>query len=405
MTPYPGYCFSRRIQATPRSMIREILKVTERPGIISFGGGLPSAAFLDAEGIGKAAAAVLRDSGRVALQYATTEGYLPLRNWIADRYHDRLGLSVNPDEILITNGSQQTLDLLGRIFIDEGTPVAIEAPGYLGAIQAFSQYMPEFHGIPLEDEGPDKTVLSRTLVMNRPVFFYAIPNSQNPSGITYSAQRRSEIASIIRNHDTLLIEDNAYGEIRFDGTVYPSFRSLLPVDQSLLCGSFSKIVAPGLRLGWLCAPAEVIDKAVIAKQASDLHSSNYIQRVLHQYLTETDIDAHISRITRAYGEQCSLMLKLIDLLFPAEIHATRPDGGMFIWLELPEGYSATELWRRALKQNVAIIPGTPFYTDGSGDRGIRLNFSNSDAPKIRTGIRRLAEVITEYMDRNRPDTG
>lgn len=390
------YRFSRRILSTPRSMIREILKVTERPDIISFAGGLPSPAFLDTAGVARAAEHVLSEDGCAALQYATSEGYLPLREWIAERYRIRFGLSFNPEDILVTHGSQQTLDILGRIFINEGDAVVIEAPGYLGAIQAFSQYMPDFHAVGFDKEGPDIAEFSETLKRARPVFSYCIPNSQNPSGITYSAGCRQELAGILEDTGTLLIEDDAYGEIRFTAEKRPSFGTLLPRENVALLGSFSKIVAPGMRLGWLCAQKEIIDQAVTAKQASDLHSNILSQRILHRYLVENDIDRHISRINRAYGAQCNLMLHLMDDLFPEEVSFTRPDGGMFIWLTLPEGCSAMEVWRRALEENVAILPGTPFYTDGGGDHGIRLNFSNSDAEKIETGITRLAGVLHEY---------
>ncbi|MDH7509958.1 MAG: PLP-dependent aminotransferase family protein [Methanolinea sp.] len=378
-------------------MIREILKVTERPDIISFAGGLPDPAFLDVAGVARAAGEVLGKDNCAALQYATSEGFLPLREWIAGRYRTRFGLSVDPGEILITNGSQQALDILGRIFIDEGDPVAIEAPGYLGAIQAFSQYLPVFHPVLLGPEGPDTSELSRIVSTEGPVFFYAIPNSQNPSGISYSTRRREEIASIISDSETVLIEDDAYGELQFTGDRRPSFSRLLPRDRVILLGSFSKIFSPGMRLGWLCAEREILDHAVTAKQASDLHSNILAQRILHRYLLCNDIDAHISRIKKTYAARCSLMLNLMDELFPGEVSYTRPDGGMFIWLTLPSPLSATELYRRALAENVAILPGTPFYTNGAGDRGVRLNFSNADEEKITEGMTRLARVVHAYI--------
>lgn len=393
--PFP-YHFSRRIRATPRSFIREILKVTEKPDIISFAGGLPSPEFLDTEGVARATEEVLREEGRSALQYSTTEGCLPLRRWIAERYAARYSLEVSPDEILITNGSQQTLDLLARIFLDEGDAVGIESPGYLGAIQAFSQSMPRFCPVPLERGGPDANVFTRVIREDRPVFFYGIPNSQNPSGITWSAGRRKELASLLEGTESLLVEDDAYGEIRFNEKVLRPMMCDLP-ERTVLCGTFSKIVAPGLRLGWMCAPEEIIGKAITAKQASDLHTSIFSQMVLSRYLAEKDIDAHIRDITRAYAAQCSLMVSLMEERFPDEVSFTRPDGGMFVWLTLPPGASSMELWRRAMEEKVAILPGTPFYTDGDGDRGVRLNFSNADPEKIRTGISRLADVLDAYL--------
>ncbi len=393
--PFP-YHFSRRIRATPRSFIREILKVTEKPDIISFAGGLPSPEFLDSAGVARATGEVLRKEGRSALQYSTTEGCLPLRRWIAERYARRYSLDVSPDEVLITNGSQQTLDLVARILLDEGDPVGIEAPGYLGAIQAFSQSMPRFCPVPLEHGGPDVPAFSRVIEEDRPVFFYGIPNSQNPSGITYTAGRRKELATLLDGTETLLVEDDAYGEIRFNGRVLRPLKCDLP-ERTVLCGTFSKIVAPGLRLGWMCAPKEVIEQAITAKQASDLHTSIFSQLVLARYLEHQDIDAHIREITRAYSARCSLMVSLMEERFPEEVTFTRPDGGMFVWLTLPEGASSMELWRRAMEEKVAILPGTPFYTDGDGDRGVRLNFSNADPGKIRTGIGRLADVLERYL--------
>lgn len=380
-------------------MIREILDVCEHPDVISFAGGLPSPDFLDTEGIREAAEEVLNREGKTSLQYSTTEGYLPLREWIAGRYEKRLSISVDPDEILITNGSQQTLDLLGRIFVDEGDPILMEAPGYLGAIQAFSQYMPVFHSLPLDAEGPDIATLVQVLDETDPKFLYSIPNSQNPSGITYSTERRKEIASHLKEHDTLLLEDDAYGEIRFSDVRLPSFRNLLTGDRTILLGSFSKIVAPGFRLGWLCAPRDIVDQAITAKQASDLHTNIFAQHVLACYLEKIDMDSRISSISRAYSEKCSTMLECMDKFFPDGIRYTRPDGGMFIWLTLPGGLSAMELWKRALEKKVAILPGTPFYTDGGGDNGVRLNFSNADAEKIRIGISRLAEVLGDYINK------
>jgi 2-aminoadipate transaminase len=391
-----SYHFSRRIRATPRSFIREILKVTEKPDIISFAGGLPSPGFLDAGGVARAADEVLREDGRSALQYSTTEGFLPLRSWIAERYARRYSLEVSPEEILITNGSQQTLDLVARIFLDERDPVGIEAPGYLGAIQAFSQSMPRFCPVPLEPEGPDMKAFARMITEDRPVFFYGIPNSQNPSGITYTPGRRTQLVRLLEGEKTLLVEDDAYGEIRFDGKVLRPLKCDLP-DRTVLCGTFSKIVAPGLRLGWMCAPPEVIEKAITAKQASDLHTSMFSQVVLSRYLEQQDIDAQIREITRAYAARCGLMVDLMEDLFPEDVTFTRPDGGMFIWLTLPEGASSMELWKRALEKKVAILPGTPFYTDGDGDRGVRMNFSNADPEKIVTGISRLAGVVDDYL--------
>jgi 2-aminoadipate transaminase len=383
---------------TPKSFIREILKVTENPDIISFAGGLPNPALIDVEGIARAAARVLSDDGRSVLQYSTTEGYLPLRQFIADRYKKRLGLLISPDEILITNGSQQCLDLIGKVFINAGDHIAIERPGYLGAIQAFSLYEPVFHPVNLDREGPDPAMLRDTCRQNPIRLFYGVPNSQNPSGITYSEERRKEIADILKKTDTLYIEDDAYGELNFSGSSLPSLREFLP-EQTIITGSFSKILAPGMRLGWIVAPLAIMEQIVIAKQASDLHSNYLSQRIAFDYLQHENIEIHISRIQNAYKNQCECMLRIMSESFPDSVTCTRPQGGMFVWITLPEGCSSMEIFESALKEHIAVLPGTPFYIDGGGLNSLRLNFSNSSEQKINTGIERLAQVIKKKCSR------
>ncbi|MCX6688751.1 MAG: PLP-dependent aminotransferase family protein [Methanoregula sp.] len=377
---------------TPKSFIREILKVTEDPGIISFAGGLPNPALIDVEGIRKAAAHVLCEDGKTALQYSTTEGYLPLRKFIAERYRKRLGLAVSPDEILITNGSQQCLDLIGKVFIDRGDHVAIERPGYLGAIQAFSLYEPIFHPIELLPDGPDPAMLDDVCSQYPVKLFYGIPNSQNPSGITYSERRRQEVASTLVGTRTLFVEDDAYGELQFSGNAPASLKGMLP-DQTILTGSFSKILAPGMRLGWVCAPPAIMEQVIIAKQASDLHSNYLSQRIAARYLADEDLDAHIRKIRFVYKKQRDIMLLLMEETFPASVTWTEPVGGMFVWATLPKGCSAMDVFTHALREHVAVLPGTPFYVDGGGDQQIRLNFSNSSEERIITGVERLGRVI------------
>lgn len=386
------YTFATRMAKTPKSFIREILKVTEDPRIISFAGGLPNPGLIDVDGVARATAAVLKDDGRVALQYSTTEGYRPLRQFIADRYKTRLGLDISPDEILITNGSQQCLDLIGKVLISPGDHVAIERPGYLGAIQAFSLYEPVFHPVILHDDGLDLAQLAHELKANPVRLFYGVPNSQNPSGVTYSEQRRKDIAELLKGKDTLLVEDDAYGELNFDGKSQPSFRQFLP-EQTIITGSFSKILAPGMRMGWVVAPPAIMEQLVIAKQASDLHSNYLSQRIAYEYLTHEDIDKKIAVIRAQYRSQGELMASLIKELMPASVRCTVPKGGMFVWVTLPDGVRSMDVFEQALKEQVAVLPGTPFYTDGGGENTLRLNFSNSTPEKIRTGVERLARVI------------
>lgn len=386
--------FSKRILNTPKSFIREILKVTENPDVISFAGGLPNPKMIDTEGIRKAASDVIGEDGENALQYSTTEGYEPLRQYIADRYAKRYGLDVGADEILITNGSQQCLDLTGKILIDKGDSVVMESPGYLGAIQAFSLYEPEFLSVPLEPDGPDTGILEDILSEEDPAFFYGVPNSQNPSGITYSEKKREDVAAILSDAGIPFIEDDAYGELRFDGRAIKPVKCYMP-ELGVMTGSFSKIFSPGMRLGWICADPEILDKAITAKQASDLHSNYLSQRILYRYLEDNDIDAHIKKINAEYSARADIMVEAIENELPPEIKFTKPEGGMFVWLRFPENISSVEVFEKASERNVVILPGLPFYTDGGGDRTARLNFTNADEEDIKYGIRTLAEVINE----------
>ena len=384
--------FANRMGTTHKSFIREILKVTEDPEIISFAGGLPNPKFFPVKEIANASLKVLEENGENVLQYSTTEGYLPLREYIAERYRKKKGLKVDPDEILITNGSQQGIDLIGKIFLDKGDQIVIERPGYLGAIQAFSMYEPIFQSIPLLDDGIDTNLLERTFRGNRIKLFYAVPNFQNPSGITYSRQRRRDVANILKKHNAIFVEDDPYGELRFIGEDLPSIRAYLE-DNIILLGSFSKIITPGLRLGWICAKKDIMERIIVAKQASDLHSNYLSQRIVHQYLIDNDIDKHILKIRDAYKKRRDLMVSMIVEYFPEEIKYTKPEGGMFLWITLPKRISSLDLVDLAIKENVAFVPGNAFYVDGGGNNTLRLNFSNSDEEKIEEGIKRLANII------------
>ncbi len=385
--------FADRMACVHKSFVREILKVTEDPEIISFAGGLPNPRYFPVQGVAKAATKVLSDSGEAALQYSTTEGYLPLREMIAARYARR-GLKVKASEILITNGSQQGLDLMSKVFLNKGDGVILERPTYLAAIQSFGFFEPKFHSIPLEEDGIDPQELSRVLAKDSAKLFYSVPNFQNPTGITYSQDKLRAVAEIMENERTIFIEDNPYGELRFMGEDRPSMRSFLG-DGAVLLGSFSKIVAPGIRLGWTCASEDIMEKLIVAKQASDLHSNYFSQRVVHQYLQDNDIDRHIALIRRAYKEQRDCMVKTMEETFPENVSFTRPEGGMFLWVTLPEEMSSFDLFERAIKEKVAFVPGQAFYADGGGKNTMRLNYSNCDNERIVEGITRLAKAIKE----------
>lgn len=386
------FAFSSRMDSVPESFLGRLFEVSNTPGIISFAGGLPSSSFIDVEGIAAAATGVFEEEGPQALQYSTTDGYLPLRRWIADRYRSRLGLPAKPEEIQIVNGSQQCLDLMAKIFLDAGDVVGIERPGYLGAIEAFSLYQPVFCSVPMEDDGPDIDVLGRAVTDGTMKFFYAIPNSQNPSGRSYSPDKRKAVAECLKGTGTVLYEDDAFGELFFDGRPrHPIRRSLQ--DQAVLSGSFSKVVAPGMRIGWIYAPSEILAQFNTAKQAADLHSNYLCQRILHRYLTTCDFDRHVREVSRRYGERCRLMCDLIDDTFPPGVTHTVPEGGMFMMTFLPPGLSATALFEAGITAGVAVLPGVPFFVDGGGDDCIRLNFSSSGEEEIREGMARLASVM------------
>ncbi|MBN2591112.1 MAG: PLP-dependent aminotransferase family protein [Sedimentisphaerales bacterium] len=387
--------FASRINTIPKSFIREILKVTQNPDMISFAGGLPNPRFFPVREIKETTLDVLAGTDVSALQYSTTEGYQPLREYIAKRYQKRK-LSITADEILITNGSQQGLDLIGKVFINKGDRIAIEKPAYLGAIQAFSVYEPQFCPIPLLNDGVDINRLETELSVNSVKLFHTVINFQNPSGITYSENKRRELTELLKQHNTIAVEDDPYSDLRFSGTAPQSMRSRLN-GKVILLGSFSKTIAPGLRLGWICAKREIMDKLVTAKQASDLHSNSLCQKIVHQYLINNDVDKHIETIINVYKKQRDVMITAIDENFPSEVIFTKPEGGMFLWVTLPEQLSALELFKLAVKENVAFVPGTPFYVDNGGKNNMRLNFSNADENTIKEGIKRLGLIIRKLL--------
>lgn len=385
-----NYHFARRMNKIPRSFVREILKVTDDDDMISFAGGLPNPKSFPVEAINNATSKVLSEDGDKVLQYSTTEGYRKLREFIAQRYQ-RQGMEVEVEDILITNGSQQCLDLVGKVFLDCDDGVIMERPTYLAAIQAFGLYEPKFHSVPLLDDGADTTILEKILEEEDIKLFYTVSSFQNPTGITYSESKREKVAEIMAEHETILVEDNPYGEIRFMGEDIPPIKSHLP--NSILFGTFSKIVSPGMRMGWIVAPPEIMDKLITAKQASDLHSNYFTQRVVYQYLQDNNVDQHIQSIKQLYKSQRDQMVHSIRKYFPEGVKHTSPQGGMFLWVTLPEGTSAMELFELAMEENVAFVPGETFYTEDPEKNTMRLNFSNSSVEEIEEGMKRLGNAI------------
>ena len=392
--------FSDRISDVPRSFIREILKVTVDRSIISFAGGLPNRVLFPVEELKQATLKVFDTFGSDVLQYSNSEGFIGLREMIAERYHDKKNLDISTADILITNGSQQGLDLLGKVFVNESDPVVIDEPAYLGAIQAFSIFKPKLYTVPLTKEGMDIKAFKSVMYSVKPRLIYTVPNFQNPSGISYSRKNRYEIAEIIRGTSTLLVEDDPYGELRYTGQSLPSFKSIIP-ENTILLGSFSKTVVPGFRLGWIVADGKIMDKLITAKQASDLHTSQFTQYIVYQYMKDNDLDIHIRRIREAYGAQLKVMAECIDQCFPDGVSRTSPQGGMFIWVVLPANTSSRELLELAMKEKVIFVPGDQFYINRNDTNTMRLNFSCSDEDTIRKGIKRLGGAINQLLNTQR----
>ncbi len=390
--------FSDRITDVPRSFIREILKVTLDPSVISFAGGLPNRELFPVEALKEATCKVFETQGRSVLQYAGTEGHLGLREYICARYREKANLDVPVDNILITNGSQQGLDLLGKILVNDGDAVVMEEPGYLGAFQALSLYRPRFLPVPVSQEGMDTEKLLAALSANRAKMMYTVPNFQNPSGISYSNSNRREVAQALQGAGTFLVEDDPYGDIRFSGRTKVSFKTLLQ-EKTVLLGSFSKSLVPGLRLGWIAAPPALMQKLITAKQATDLHTSHFTQAIVYEYLCSNDADEHIGKIRDIYGRQCQAMIASMREHFPSEVTFTEPEGGMFLWAELPRGMTAMELFDLAVEDKVVFVPGDPFYVRGEKHRTLRLNFSCTDVNTIDIGIGRLGKAIRKLMER------
>ncbi len=387
---------SKRIQSVPESFIRKILKISIQNDIISFAGGHPNAGLFPVEEIAAASKKVLQTQGRQVLQYASTEGDADLREWISKRYKAIQNLDISADNILITSGSQQALDLLGKVLLDEGDSIAIENPGYLGAIQAFSVYQPKMHGIALDENGMDVSQLSTVLKEHNPKLIYTVPNFQNPTGISYSEENRKAVASAISQTNALLIQDDPYGELRFSGKPKSNFYSLLP-KQTILLGSFSKIVVPSFRMGWIVIPDWLVKPMVIAKQASDLHTNYFTQRLVFQYLSDNSLDDHIAKIRNFYGKQKEVMMDAIDKNFPTEVNILNSEGGMFLWATLPGNLSAMDLFDKAIeKERVAFVPGEPFYVasdEKTPVNTLRLSFVTADENAIKEGIMRLGRCI------------
>lgn len=390
--------FSTNFNQIPKSFIREILDIADQRDMISFAGGLPNPDYFPVEALEVSAVAVFREYGKQMLQYAGSQGYLPLRQWIADRYSKKYNMHIKTENIVITNGSQQTIDIVSKLFINKGDGVIIEKPSYLGGIQALSAYSPTFLKVELEFDGPNTKQIELNCINHHPKFMYSIPNFQNPSGICYSPKKRRIIAQLAKEYNLIILEDDPYNEIRFNGEDLKPMFCEIP-DQVFWTGSFSKMVAPGLRMGWVIVPDGMAPYFVRAKQSTDLHSNNLSQYILHHYLTHNNIDNHLKKIRIAYKKQCYFMQEMIQKYLPANVKFTRPDGGMFIWLTLPLGLSSEELINKCLKQGLAFVPGKSFFTTNEGEQNIRMNFSNSNYENIEKGLIIMAKEINKLHNK------
>lgn len=381
------------------SEIRELLKLTTKPEIISFAGGLPAPELFPVEEMKKVAVKVLDEGGQQALQYSTTEGFAPLREKIAARM-EKLGISTEADRILITSGSQQGLDFTGKIFLNPDDVVVCESPSYLGAINAFKAYDCKFVEVPTDDDGmimEDLEEILKTTPKARMI--YVIPDFQNPTGKTWSVERRKQLLEIAGKYDLPIIEDNPYGELRFEGEIPPSVKAFDTDGRVIFLGTFSKTFAPGLRIGWVCASEEILGKYIMVKQGADLQTSTISQRELNAFLEMCSLDEHIEKIKAVYKKRRNLMLDTMKEHFPEEVKYTYPQGGLFTWVELPEYINARDLMIKALEKKVAFVPGGSFFPNGGHENAFRLNYSNMPEEKIVEGIKRLAEVLKEAIEK------
>lgn len=391
--------YASRTGKIKSSAIRDLLAVTARPDIISLAGGLPCTETFRMEKVTEAAREVMSKEGPAALQYGPSEGHEGLKKHIVNLMAEDK-IKVDTEDLIITNGAQQALDLLGKIFIDSGSKVLVEAPSYVGALNAFVAYEGEMVATPLDDDGLQVDVLERKLAelkkkSEETRFVYVVPNFHNPAGVTLSLKRRRKLLRLAKEYDLLVVEDNPYGRLRYEGEDLPSLRSL--EDSVIYLGTFSKIFSPGFRLGWVIAPHPILERLIHAKQAADLCSSSFSQRVVESYFTHNLWKKHVGGLIGTYRRRRDAMLEALKEFFPPAAKWTKPQGGLFVWATLPEHIDTTEMLAEAISQKVAYVPGRAFYADGSGANKMRLCFSYAKEEVIREGIKRLGKVIKQRI--------
>ncbi len=389
--------YAKRMDNIRASEIRELLKLTQQPNIISFAGGMPAPESFPIEEFVKIGKEVLEKSGNLALQYGPTEGYQPLREAIAKRMA-KIKVDAKAENILVTSGSQQGLDFAAKVFINPGDIIVCESPTYLGAINAFKAYEPKFIEVSTDEDGMNMEELEEALKNNENVkFIYVIPDFQNPTGKTWSIERRKKLVELGNKYNVAIIEDSPYGELRFEGEVLPAIKHFDTEGRVAFLGTFSKILCPGLRLGWVEADTELLNKFILVKQGADLQSSTISQMEAAKFFELYDIDAHIQKIIDLYKVRRDVMMKTIEEEFPKEVSYTYPEGGLFTWVILPEYMNARELALKALEENVAYVPGGSFFPNGGNENTFRLNYSNMNEEKIIEGIKKLGKVIKDAL--------
>ena len=390
--------FSDKVKHLEASAIREIFKLLAKPGIISFAGGAPDPNLFPKAEFAEIAKEILETQGNVALQYGVTEGYAPLREWTRKRLVNQ-GVITENDDLIIVSGGQQGIDLATKSLINPGDGVICEEPSFIGGLNCFRSFNAELYGVPVQADGIDTEKLEETLKAHPNVkLLYTIATFQNPSGITVSLEKRKKILELAEKYDFLIYEDNPYGELRFSGEEVPTFKSMDKNGRVIYFGSFSKILAPGMRLGFTSAPAPLLERMIICKQTEDVHTNVLSQMIAYEFVTRYSIDEHIAKLRSAYGKKCKLMMDCMDKFFPASVKHTCPDGGLFLYCTMPDGYDSKELMKLALEKNVAFVPGTSCMIDDKATYStFRMNYSTASEEDIETGVKALGEVLHQYM--------
>jgi len=393
------YKLASRMDRMQVSAIREILKVTQRPEIISFAGGLPAPELFPVKEIAEVSHDIALKDGRHLLQYATTEGLPSFRKKVAERMNAKFQTHDTADNILITTGSQQNLDFAGKLFLSPGDVVLTESPSYLGAINAFNAYEPTFKEVPTDGDGIIPEELAKILATTPNCkFIYVIPEFQNPTGISWKPERRNKFMEVINKYNLPVLEDNPYGELRYEGEHQPTLRSMDTKGLVMFMGTFSKTFCPGLRLGWLAADPKILKEFIKIKQSADLHTSNFDQAIVDAYLEKYDLDAHVKEINKLYKHRRDTILAAMEKYFTDGTTWTHPEGGLFLWLTFPEGISARKVFDKCIEKKVAGVLGEPFYPHGHNDHHMRINYSNMPEDRIIEGIKRMGEALKEVKE-------